>query len=92
MSEGHTTHTIPLWEHENAAKGDAKVGQTSITNAGGARTTSTLLDMFNRLIPPHRRYLGLQRKWFLVAVATTVVVLLALIISLSAGLAQSKKS
>jgi len=44
------------------------------------------------VLPPHKLYLGLRRKWFLVALAAAVATLLALIIGLSAGLSQHKKS
>ena len=90
------THTVPLWEHENAAKGsDATVGQTSVEQSGavkGPGTGTSLQTRIDRLLPPHKRYFGLRRKWFLAALLAAGVISLALIIGLSVGLTRGKKS
>ncbi|KAF1354012.1 RlpA-like double-psi beta-barrel-protein domain-containing protein-containing protein, partial [Delphinella strobiligena] len=46
----------------------------------------SLKDRFDSVVPPHRTYLGLSRRWFLVAVFCITLALLALIIGLAVGL------
>ncbi|KAF2727732.1 hypothetical protein EJ04DRAFT_594031 [Polyplosphaeria fusca] len=57
---------------------------------GGTTTGWALADRFDRLLPPHRRYLGRSRRTLLIAVAVTFLALLALVIGLAVGL--TKKS
>ena len=46
---------------------------------------------FNRLLPPHRRYLGLSRKVFCIGLLAISIALLALILGLSIGLSTSNR-
>jgi len=80
-------HSVPLWEHENVAK-NATTSDRLVTPSRASVWTSKL----DRVLPPHKSYLGLRRKWFLVTLAAFVAALLALIIGLSVGLSQHRKS
>ena len=82
-----TPHTVPLWEHENLAK-NATTSDTLVTPTQEPAWRRKL----DGVLPPRNSYLGLRRKWFLVALAAAVAALLTLIIGLSAGLSQHKKS
>lgn len=50
-----------------------------------------IADRFDRLLPPHKRYLGRSRRTFLICVGVVFVVLLSLIIGLSVGLTRKSK-
>lgn len=50
-----------------------------------------LADRFDRVLPPHRRYLGRSRRTFLFIVLALFLCLLALIIGLAVGLTKSSK-
>lgn len=77
--------SIPEWDQNAASTLEAKNGAgTGIKTAAIAKPT--LKDRFNTAIPPHRRYLGLKRRWFLLAVLSVFLALLALIIGLAVGL------
>jgi len=51
----------------------------------------TIAQRFDRIVPPHRRYLGMSRKLFLILLAIILGILLGLIIGISVGLSISKK-
>lgn len=68
---------MPEWEHQNAAR-----------FSHGQQHSRNRLDSW---LPPHRRYLGLRRKWFLVACFAALLALLALIIGLSVGLTRHSR-
>ncbi|GAB7366774.1 hypothetical protein MBLNU230_g0728t1 [Neophaeotheca triangularis] len=53
---------------------------------------STLSGNFDNLLPPHRRYLGLRRRTFLIVIAAIFLALIALIIGLAVGLTTSSSS
>jgi len=85
--DGRAPHSVPLWEHENIAK-DRITGNpvvTPVQKPGWKRRLDGVL-------PPYRTYLGMRRKWFLIALAAAIAALLALIIGLSVGLSQNKSS
>ncbi|KAF1998820.1 hypothetical protein P154DRAFT_244743 [Amniculicola lignicola CBS 123094] len=58
----------------------------------GAATTWALSDRFNRILPPHKRYLGRSRRTLLIAIGVIFVLLLALIIGLAVGLKKKSGS
>lgn len=49
----------------------------------------TMGQRLDRLLPPHKKYLGMTRKLFLIVLAVILVLLLALIIGLAVGLSSS---
>lgn len=51
----------------------------------------TINDKFDRVIPPHKRILGLSRKIFCLIVLAVFLCLLALIIGLAVGLTKNHK-
>ncbi|KAH7120977.1 RlpA-like double-psi beta-barrel-protein domain-containing protein-containing protein [Dendryphion nanum] len=57
---------------------------------GGAATGWAIADRLDRVLPPHRRYLGRSRRTFLIVIIVIFIALLALVIGLAVGL--SKKS
>ncbi|KAK6419192.1 hypothetical protein LTR95_017093 [Oleoguttula sp. CCFEE 5521] len=83
---------LPEWEHENGgaqtqAAAPAKRGLRRV--GGGGAGVSAKLD---RVLPPHRRYLGMSRKVFLIVLLAVMLALLALIIGLAAGLSHKSKN
>lgn len=79
--------SIPEWD-QNAAASSAGVG-TAKTEAGGHAATiakPTLRDRFDAVVPPGRSYLGLRRRWFLLAVLGVFLAVIALVIGLAVGL------
>ena len=65
--------------------------------ASGATSTPgiakpTLRQRFDGFLPQHRTYLGLSRRWFLIAVLCAVLAVLALIIGLAVGLTRDSGS
>lgn len=53
-----------------------------------ASAKPTMAQRFDRVLPPHRKYLGMRRKLFLIVLSVILVALLALIIGLSVGLSS----
>jgi hypothetical protein len=72
---------LPEWEHE-ATTSSAQKSNTKTIGGSKAGFGAKL----NRVLPPHRRYLGLKRNAFLWVLLAIVLALLALIIGLAAGL------
>jgi hypothetical protein len=73
---------VPEWEH------------TNVSNSAGPTTQSTkpsLKKRFDTAMPPHKKYLGMKRNIFLLAILTAFLALLALIIGLAVGLTQKSK-
>jgi hypothetical protein len=56
------------------------------SNATPKQNPKAISHGLDRLLPPYRRYMGLSRRNFLIAVALFIVALLALIIGLAVGL------
>jgi len=54
-----------------------------------ASAKPTMAQRLDRILPPHRKYLGIRRKLFLIVLAIVLVLLLGLIIGLSVGLSNS---
>lgn len=88
LKETGSSNTATSWdvpEEGQKKRKRAMFGAVAGTGAGWA-----LSDRFDRILPPHRRYLGRSRRTFLIALLIALVCLLALIIGLAVGL--SKKS
>ncbi|KAJ9635905.1 hypothetical protein H2199_008259 [Coniosporium tulheliwenetii] len=66
---------VPDWEHEAPAPTTRRPAFTTV-----------LKTKFNTLLPPHRTYLGLSRRIFLLILSLVFLSLLALIIGLAVGL------
>ena len=71
---------IPEWE---AHRQDNLAGNARLPRRSAAAVFSNKL---GSVLPPQRRCLGLSRKVFLLALAAAIVVLLALVVGLAAGL------
>ena len=80
---------VPEWEHEATAKHDAA---NSSTVAASGYVRPTYQSKLDAMLPPHKRYLGVQRRTFLIILAAVSISLLALIIGLSVGLSKRNKS
>lgn len=59
--------------------------------AGAGATGWALSDRFNRILPPHKRYLGRSRRTLLIFILVAFLCLLALIIGLAVGLGGGSK-
>jgi hypothetical protein len=53
-----------------------------------ASAKPTMAQRLDRVLPPHKKYLGMRRKLFLIVLAVILVIVLALIIGLSVGLSK----
>lgn len=88
---------VPEWEHVAAAR--AEQGG-NIESNNGIKThrsspfgaTAAWSSTFDRVLPPHRTYLRLSRKRFLIVLLCAFLALLALIIGLAVGLQGSSKT
>lgn len=85
--DGRAPHSVPLWEHENMAK-DTTTGNSVVTPI----KTSGWKTPLDGILPPYKTYLGMRRKWFLIALAAAIAALLALIIGLAVGLSNHESS
>ncbi|TKX26542.1 hypothetical protein C1H76_1074 [Elsinoe australis] len=91
---------VPEWEHENAGRPTSGDAEKSLHIQHAIRfdaLTDTITSTRNKvrprldaLLPPSKKYLGLRRKWFLIALVCAFLALLALIIGLAVGLTGSK--
>lgn len=70
---------IPEWEHAGAA--------TDTQRPRGAKRAGLSAKLDN-VLPPEKKYLGMRRKVFLLALLAVLLALLALIIGLAVGLTQ----
>ncbi|USW59393.1 Putative RlpA-like domain superfamily protein [Septoria linicola] len=78
---------VPEWEHIAAAGADGSVKEDA--RAPRQSTRDALSAKFDAILPPHRTYLRLSRKRFLIALTCSLLALLALIIGLAVGLSGS---
>ena len=53
-----------------------------------ASAKPTMAQRLDRVLPPHKKYLGMRRRLFLIVLAVILAVLLALIIGLAVGLSS----
>jgi hypothetical protein len=73
---------VPEWEHTHGSNNAAPT-----TPPAGP----TLKQRFDNTMPPHKKYLGMKRNIFLLAILAAILALLALIIGLAVGLTQKSK-
>lgn len=73
---------VPEWEHTNVSTSADPATQS---------TKPSLKERFNTAMPPHKKYLGMKRNIFLLAILAAFLALLALIIGLAVGLTQKSK-
>lgn len=75
---------MPAWEHETTS--------TQTGHAGPRKPLrSILVSKLDTALPPHRRYVGLSRKVFLLVLVGVSLALLALIIGLAVGLSDKSR-
>lgn len=74
---------VPEWEHIAAADGGIQDTQTPRRSLRAVATTK-----LNTVLPPHRTYMHLSRRNFLIALTAAFLALLALIVGLAAGLSS----
>lgn len=70
---------VPEWEHS---------GTTDNAENTHCGPGSTLQQKFDSAMPPHKRFLGMKRKTFLLVLLATILALIALIIGLAVGLTR----
>ncbi|KAL1296914.1 hypothetical protein AAFC00_004525 [Neodothiora populina] len=85
--------SIPEWDQNAAVAAAASAAKTEpdgyATGGGHALVAKqSIRNRFDALLPPHRTYLGLRRRWFLVAVLGVFLAIIALVIGLAVGLTQ----
>ena len=73
---------MPEWEHTNGSNSAGPTAQS---------TRPSLKEKFDTAMPPHKKYLGMKRNIFLLALLAAFLALLALIIGLAVGLTQKSK-
>ena len=73
---------VPEWEHTNGSNSAGLAAQS---------TKPSLKEKFDTAMPPHKKYLGMKRNIFLLAILAAFLALLALIIGLAVGLTQKSK-
>jgi hypothetical protein len=74
---------VPEWDHVTAAGLEDGKTQHTETRRSKRAVASAKLDS---VMPPHRKYVHLSRKAFLIALGVALVVLIALIAGLAGGL------
>ncbi|KAK0284888.1 hypothetical protein LTR35_000223 [Friedmanniomyces endolithicus] len=96
MASTEPAHTIPRKEIQIPEWDDAAVNKETDAKDGNAQSARAparvgLSSKLDSILPPHRRYLGLSRKVFLIALLAAILALLALVIGLAAGLSARSK-
>lgn len=83
--KGNGTNNVTLWDaHE-----EHQSKRRHFHLAAGAGWA--LSDRFDRILPPHRRYLGRSRQTLLAVIGVVFLCILALIIGLAVGLSNKSK-
>jgi hypothetical protein len=83
----NTTRADEHWD----IPGDAPSKKKHNILGGVGVTRWALADRFDRVLPPHRRYLGRSRRTLLIIILVAFLCLLALIIGLAVGLGGGSK-
>ncbi|KAF9694224.1 hypothetical protein EKO04_007916 [Ascochyta lentis] len=86
LKETEATGTATTWDEP----GEGQRKRRHIHFGAGAGWA--LSDRFDRIVPPHRRYLGRSRRTFIIVVIVAFACLLALIIGLAVGLSGKSKT
>ena len=85
LKEVNTAKSVDSgWDIPEDGRGKRK----NIHFGAGATTGWAISDRFNRILPPHKRFLGRSRRTFLIGILVLFVCILALIIGLAAGLGK----
>ena len=81
----HSEFNLPEWETASRHRGDKQPPAPARTFKRRAT------DGFNRMMPAHRKYLGLSRKIACIIFLVVLVVIMVLVIGLAAGLSHRSK-
>ncbi|KAF2125030.1 hypothetical protein P153DRAFT_300866 [Dothidotthia symphoricarpi CBS 119687] len=89
--EMETQSSVPGsgWDIPDGAHTKRKPVQLGV---GASATRWAMSDRFDRVLPPHKRYLGRSRRTFLIIAVAVFLCLLALIIGLAVGLSGKSKT
>lgn len=85
LKETETIDTVTTWHMPEQGQGKRRRIHL------GAGTGWSLSDRFDRIIPPHKQYLGRSRRTLLIVIGIAMLCLLALIIGLAVGLSNKSK-
>lgn len=88
LREISTSNITSTWDIPEEGQKNRK--RFHVGTGAGASAGWALSDRFDRMLPPHRRYLGRSRRTLIIALLVASISLLALIVGLAVGL--SKKS
>jgi hypothetical protein len=96
MSTPHEIPRKPLPVHKDESNApeweNLEAGESKKTRIGAGLVTGwALSDRFDRVLPPHKRYLGRSRRTLLIAIGVIFLLLLGLIIGLAVGLNKKSK-
>ena len=87
-SEKHAGSTLPEWETTAGFHGEDQ-NVKKYRPLHGVKTSA--LGILDRVMPPHRRYCGLQRRYACIIILATCLVSLALILGLAIGLSNRSR-
>ncbi|KAF1980281.1 hypothetical protein BU23DRAFT_522317 [Bimuria novae-zelandiae CBS 107.79] len=62
-----------------------------LLHLGSARTRWAIADRFDRVFPPYKRYIGFQRRIFLLIILAVILAIIALAVGLGVGLGNKHK-
>lgn len=88
LKEIGTSNTATTWDVPDEGQKKRKRLHLGAGAGAGAGAGWALSDCFDRILPPHKRYLGRSRRTFLIALLVAFLCLLALIIGLAVGLSR----
>lgn len=77
---------VPEWEHIAAADGGVQDKEIQTPRRSWRAVVTARLDA---VLPPHRTYLRLSRRRFLIALTAAALALIALIVGLAVGLSSN---
>ena len=79
---------LPEWEHIAAGKNTENQTAGSTPQGSLGYVLGTKLD---RILPPHRKYVGLSRRTFLWTILAVTLALFVLVIGLAVGLSRGSR-
>lgn len=97
VEEPSQTHSKEIGAYNTAAiwdapeEGQGKKRRFALGTGAGAGLGWTSSNRLDRILPPHKRYLGRSRRTLLIALLSAFLCLLALIIGLAVGLTRKSK-
>ena len=77
---------LPEWETTARHRGEKHARSRPISNV-----RERVFIIFDRVMPGHRKYLGVSRKVACIAIALVIIILLALILGLAIGLSERSR-